>query len=136
MLCGLPPAAQVCGSILMKLVMDLFLNAGPGTSYPLVLRMLRQSLSSPQPKVRTTSPPMHLHPPVHLGAHCSTRCRHRACRPCATFGPRCAHTGSLCMSPPCARCALLRRCSFCECDCLVHTNPLDCVWRTEIHYTC
>lgn len=43
---------QVCGSILMKLIMDLFLNAGPGTSYPLVLRMLRQSLASPQPEIR------------------------------------------------------------------------------------
>jgi hypothetical protein len=36
----------MCGSILAKLVMDLFLRAGPGVSYTLVLRMLRAALRS------------------------------------------------------------------------------------------
>jgi len=41
----------------MKLVMDLFLTAGPASSYPLVLRMLGQAMASQQPKVGEGAPP-------------------------------------------------------------------------------
>ncbi|MEW5300088.1 MAG: hypothetical protein WDW36_003044 [Sanguina aurantia] len=44
---------QACGGILLKLIMDLWLNAGPGNCYPLQLRLLRQALSSTRPDVRS-----------------------------------------------------------------------------------
>lgn len=43
---------QVCGGILMKLLMDLWVAAGPLGSFTLVLRMLRAALRSAQPRVR------------------------------------------------------------------------------------
>lgn len=48
----LPVGEQVCGALLVKLVMDLWLSAGSGNSYPLVLRMLRKTLADPRPVVR------------------------------------------------------------------------------------
>ncbi|KAG2491355.1 hypothetical protein HYH03_010354 [Edaphochlamys debaryana] len=47
-----PELAQMCGSILMKLLVDLWLRAGPVPSYTLVLRMLRAALRSPQHATR------------------------------------------------------------------------------------
>jgi hypothetical protein len=44
-------AAQVCGAILIKLLMDMYRAAGPGNSYVLVLRMLRRTLTALQPQV-------------------------------------------------------------------------------------
>lgn len=42
---------QVCSAILVKLIMDLWLGAGPSLSFPLVLRMLRKALGSPKAEV-------------------------------------------------------------------------------------
>ncbi|KAG2450735.1 hypothetical protein HYH02_004573 [Chlamydomonas schloesseri] len=44
--------AQMCGSILMKLIIDMWQRCGPVGSYTLVLRMLRAALRSSQPSTR------------------------------------------------------------------------------------
>ncbi len=69
--------AQVCGAILVKLIMDLWIAAGPANSFVLVLRMLRKAITARKPQARE--------------AHaCRARCR--ACSP-----PR------ACILPPPAR---------------------------------
>ncbi|KXZ50930.1 hypothetical protein GPECTOR_14g176 [Gonium pectorale] len=47
-----PDFAQMCGSILMKLIVDMWMRCGPVGSYTLVLRMLRAALRSSQPATR------------------------------------------------------------------------------------
>lgn len=47
-----PDFGQMCGSILMKLLVDLWCRAGPVGSYTLALRMLRAALRSSQPATR------------------------------------------------------------------------------------
>ncbi|GAX77605.1 hypothetical protein CEUSTIGMA_g5049.t1 [Chlamydomonas eustigma] len=44
---------QACCAILLKLVMDLYIKAGPGCAYPLVLRMLYKSLLNSPKEARS-----------------------------------------------------------------------------------
>lgn len=64
-----PALRQVCGAILVKLVLDLWLTAGPGNAYPLVLRMLRKTLTSPKPQVWARVGVAGLWLDVHRGGH-------------------------------------------------------------------
>ncbi|GMH33520.1 hypothetical protein BSKO_01354 [Bryopsis sp. KO-2023] len=43
---------QVCATLLVKLIMDLYLKAGEKVSYPLVLQMLQHNLEDPDPATR------------------------------------------------------------------------------------
>ena len=83
-----------CCSILLKLIVDMYLSAGPGSAYPLVLRMLSKGLLSPHPEPRARVFDLVFNLAVHSGLMKSLEEDMRACDSIQVRGSKVSDSGA------------------------------------------